>query len=225
MFHKRQYKKIQIHETGFTYKGQSHSFEEIEHIFFERTITTQRMNFVKVGEPESGRLILTLEAGQKIKLSFDETPTDLIKEDKSVRRNAKDSPRKGRNAYNTFAKAINTALLLGIIQKSTARGLHLLRELRNDLAHGVELMGDDSKVSQRIDKISKVLKSVSNDEPKWILHGVAIKLVHGICYDYAESRGWNQDDILAQWESIRQRIEKDTAQHQGDSAERSIGRP
>jgi len=40
--------------------------------------------------------------------------------------------------------------LIGIIQESTAKGLHLLHELRNDLAHGVDLLGDDSEVSRRI---------------------------------------------------------------------------
>lgn len=137
---------------------------------------------------------------------------DLIKDDRSIRKDAVDNLRKGGDAYNTFAKAINTSLLIGIIQESTAKGLHLLRELRNDLAHGVDLMGDDSKVLQRIDEISNVLKSVPNEEPKWLLHGVAIKLVHGICYDYAESRGWGRDDILAQWEQIRQQILNSTFQ-------------
>lgn len=147
---------------------------------------------------------------------------DLVKEDKSIRKDALDSLRRGRDVYNTFAKAINTSLLLGIIKEPTAKGLHLLRKLRNDLAHGVELMGDDSEVSQRIVDISEVLESVPHDEPKWVLHGVAIKLVHGICYDYAESRGWSRDDILAKWEPIRERILKSTAQ-QG-SAEDSQGR-
>jgi hypothetical protein len=32
-------------------------------------------------------------------------------------------------------------------------------------------MGNDSDVSQRINKISEVLESVPNDEPKWVLHG------------------------------------------------------
>ena len=137
---------------------------------------------------------------------------DLIKEEDSIKKDALDSLRRGKDAYNTFAKAINTSLLLGIIKESTAKGLHLLRKLRNDLAHGVELMGDDSNVSQRIDDISNALESALHDEPKWVLHGVAIKLLHGICYDYAESRGWNRDDILAQWEFVRQRVAQDATQ-------------
>lgn len=136
---------------------------------------------------------------------------DLIEEDKSDRKDAFDNLPKGKGAYNTFAKAISTSLMLGIIKESTAKGLHLLRELRNDLAHGVELMGDDSKVSQRINDISEVLECEPHDEPKWALHGVAIKLVHGICFDYAESRGWSQGDILAQWEPIRKKILKSIA--------------
>ena len=73
MFQKNQYKKLQVEENGFSYKGQFHSFDEIKHILFERVITTERMNFMKVGEPESARLILTLENGIKIKLSFNES--------------------------------------------------------------------------------------------------------------------------------------------------------
>ncbi|WP_419656556.1 uncharacterized protein Dvar_56510 [Desulfosarcina variabilis str. Montpellier] len=130
----------------------------------------------------------------------------IIKNETSLRKDALNSLRKGKDAYNTFSKAIDTSLLLDMIKEPTAKGLHLLRKLRNDLAHGVELMGNDSEVSQRISQISEVLKSVPHDEPKWVLHGVAIKLLHGICYDYAESRGTSRDEILAKWGPIRQRI-------------------
>ena len=170
-------------------------------IFYDRNLFTDSMR---------GNVIILSSV-------IDALLVDLIKNDKSIRRDAVDSLRKGPNAYKPFWKAINTSLLLGIIQESTARGLHLLRKLRNDLAHGVELMGNDSEVSQRLDDISKILQSVPNDEPKWVLHGVAIKLLHGICYDYAESRGWSRDDILAQWEPIRQRVVKGTAQQQNSA--------
>ena len=165
-------------------------------IFYDRNLFTDSMR---------GNVIILSSV-------IDALLVDLIKEEKSIRKDALDNLTKGRGAYNNFAKTINTSLLLGVIKEPTAKGLHLLRKLRNHLAHGVELMGDDSEVSQRIDDISKVLESVPHDEPKWVLHGVAIKLVHGICYDYAESRGWSRDDILAKWEPIRQRVMKGTAQ-------------
>ena len=164
-------------------------------IFYDRNLLTDSMR---------GNVIILSSV-------IDALLVDLIKEEKSIRKDALNNLTKGMDAYNIFAKAINTSLLLGIIKEPTTKGLHLLRKLRNDLAHGVELMGDDSEVSQRVDDISKVLESVPHDEPKWVLHGVAIKLVHGIFYDYAESRGWSQDDILAQWEPIRQRVVKSTA--------------
>ena len=127
-----------------------------------------------------------------------------------LRKDAITSLQKSKRAYKDFAPAINASLLLGIISEPTAKGLHLLRKLRNDLAHGVDLMGDDHQVSERVRKISEVLTAVPNDEPKWVLHGVAIKLIHGICYDYAESHGSSRDEVLAQWEPIRQRVIDDS---------------
>ncbi len=131
--------------------------------------------------------------------------SDLIEDDHSIRKGA-NGLRSGRSGHTDFNGAINSALLLGIVRESTARGLHLLRELRNELAHGVALMGDDAEVSQRIQAISEALSAVPNDEPKWVLHGVAIKLIHGICYDYAESHGSSRDTVIAEWEPIRKRI-------------------
>lgn len=132
--------------------------------------------------------------------------SDLIEDDHSIRKEALNGLRAGRSGHSDFSRAINSALLLGIVREPTARGLHLLRELRNDLAHGVALMGDDAEVSQRIQAISEALSAVPNDEPKWVLHGVAIKLIHGICYDYAESHGSSRDAVIAEWEPIRRRI-------------------
>ena len=109
-------------------------------IFYDRNLFTDSMR---------GNVIILSSV-------IDALLVDLIKEEKSIRKDALDSLTKGRDAYNTFAKAINTSLLFGIIKEPTAKGLHLLRKLRNDLAHGVELLGDDSEVSQRIDDISKV---------------------------------------------------------------------
>ncbi|NGZ03044.1 MAG: hypothetical protein CV090_08340 [Nitrospira sp. WS238] len=132
--------------------------------------------------------------------------SDLIEDDQSIRREALNRLRGGKFAHSDFYRAIDSALLLGIVRESTARGLHLLRELRNDLAHGIALMGNDTEVSQRIQAISEALSAVPNDEPKWVLHGVAIKLIHGICYDYAESHGSSRDAMIAEWEPIRRRV-------------------
>ncbi len=72
MFEKSQYKKFQVEENGFSYKGEFHEFNDISHIFFTRIHTTQRLNFMEVGEADSSYLYLTLDSGKKIKLSFDE---------------------------------------------------------------------------------------------------------------------------------------------------------
>lgn len=72
MFEKSQYKKFSVEENGFSFKGDFHEFKHIAHIFFTRIHTTQRMNFVKVGEVDSAYLHLTLISGKIIKLSFDE---------------------------------------------------------------------------------------------------------------------------------------------------------
>lgn len=132
--------------------------------------------------------------------------SDLIEDDHSIRKEAPNGLQDRRSAHSDFYRAINSALLLGIVRESTARALHLLRELRNDLAHGVALMGDDAEVSQRIQAISEALNAVPSDEPKWVLHGVAIEVIHGICYDYAESHGSTRDAVIAEWEPIRRRI-------------------
>ncbi len=72
MFGKGQYKKFQVEANGFRYKGEFYKFDDIANIFFTRIHTTQRMNFMKVGEADSSYLYLTLDSGKKIKLSFDE---------------------------------------------------------------------------------------------------------------------------------------------------------
>jgi hypothetical protein len=71
-FEKKQSRKFQRTDDGFVYKGTHHALSEIQHLFFNRVVTTQRMNFVKMGEAESALLLVTLRDGQKIKLSFDE---------------------------------------------------------------------------------------------------------------------------------------------------------
>ena len=71
-FEKNQSRKFQRTDDGFVYKCTHYALSEIQHLFFNRVVTTQRMNFVKMGEAESALLLVTLRDGQKIKLSFDE---------------------------------------------------------------------------------------------------------------------------------------------------------
>lgn len=73
LFEKSQYNVFQVTADGFIHKGSSYRFDEITNLFFSRVMTTQRMNFVKVGEAESAYLHITLSSGKKIKLSFDES--------------------------------------------------------------------------------------------------------------------------------------------------------
>ena len=72
MFQRGRFRKFQVRENGFVCKDRFHTFDEIEHIFLDRVIMTQWTNLVKGGEPEFARVILTLDTGEKIKLSFDE---------------------------------------------------------------------------------------------------------------------------------------------------------
>ncbi len=72
LFEKRQYKHFQAHPEGFVWQDTMFRFEQIVGLFFSRTITTQRMNFVKVGEAESAALKITTDTGKKIILDFDE---------------------------------------------------------------------------------------------------------------------------------------------------------
>jgi hypothetical protein len=131
---------------------------------------------------------------------------ELIEQDTSPKKQAIKHLIKGKEAYNTFFKAINTAQLIGIVNDITAEGIHMLRDLRNDLAHGVTLLSADKEVSSRLQAISDKLEAVPNDEPQWCLHGVSIKLLHGIIYNYAEENGLSRDYITSIWEPIRQKI-------------------
>jgi hypothetical protein len=73
MLERSQYKKFELVNDGFIYKGDYHPFDEIKHLHLERVQTTQRVNLVKVGQPESSKLIIELKNGDKVKLSFSES--------------------------------------------------------------------------------------------------------------------------------------------------------
>jgi len=73
MFEKSKYKKFELVNDGIFYKNEYHSFDSVKHLHFERVITTERMNFVKVGEPESAILKIELSSGEIVKLKFDES--------------------------------------------------------------------------------------------------------------------------------------------------------
>ena len=72
LFETDRYNAFQITADGFNYKGSSYLFDEISHLFFSHVLTTQRLNFVKVGQPESAYLHIILSSRKKLKLSFDE---------------------------------------------------------------------------------------------------------------------------------------------------------
>jgi len=67
------YGKFQIGEDGVTYKGRQYPFTAIKHIFFGRLLTEQRMNFMKVGTPETAVLSLTMTDGTEVEVTIDET--------------------------------------------------------------------------------------------------------------------------------------------------------
>lgn len=68
-----QLKNVLIKENSVIYKDKFYGFEEIKHIFFQRTLTTHRMNFAKVGEAGSAQLSLILHNASKINIKIDES--------------------------------------------------------------------------------------------------------------------------------------------------------
>ena len=71
---RKQYEQFQVHAEGITHKGKWYPFGDMRHIFFARMRTTENVNLVKVGEPETAVLSLTMADGQEIEVSFDERP-------------------------------------------------------------------------------------------------------------------------------------------------------
>ena len=72
MFGKSAYAEFSLDEEGFTHRGKQYSFDDIAHIFFSRTTTTQRLNFVKVGVVDSSILKVFLKSGKKLNITVDE---------------------------------------------------------------------------------------------------------------------------------------------------------
>ena len=73
MFGRSQYKKFMLEGDVLHWKERTFPITAIKHLFFRRVLTTQRMNFVKVGEAHSSYLTITMDDGEKISLSFDES--------------------------------------------------------------------------------------------------------------------------------------------------------
>ncbi len=69
---KANYNSFQLTQDGFNYKGSSYKFNCVAHLFFSWKLTTQRLNFAKVGEAESAYLQIIMSDGKTIKLSFNE---------------------------------------------------------------------------------------------------------------------------------------------------------
>ena len=146
---------------------------------------------------------------------------DLIESDTSNYKFAVESLKRGKAAYNTFSKAINVSLLIGIINQDMHKALHALRDLRNKLAHGVDVYGSDIIVSEKIKKIALIIDAIGSDEDKWDLHGIAIKVIHRICYDYAGRLGHTLDDVLAKWEPLRIEVIDELAQQINPKGQRT----
>lgn len=70
MFEKDQYKKFNVEENGFNFKGEFHDFNNIAHIFFRRTHTTHSVNYIKFDETGNSYLYITLDSGKKINMSI-----------------------------------------------------------------------------------------------------------------------------------------------------------
>lgn len=72
MFGKSAYQQFSLSQDGFTHKGVRYFFTDVAHVFFARIHTTQRLNFVKVGEADSSYLTLILFDGKKLKITVNE---------------------------------------------------------------------------------------------------------------------------------------------------------
>ena len=72
MFERNQYKKFEVLNDGFRFKGIHHKFSDICSIFFSRMLVEQKLNFISVGEADRVFLYITLKNKEKIKLKFDE---------------------------------------------------------------------------------------------------------------------------------------------------------
>ena len=72
MGHKKLHKQFQLTDDGFVWKGECLGFDSIRHLAFAWIRTTQRSNFVKVGEPEEAQLLITLNDGRRVFLRIDE---------------------------------------------------------------------------------------------------------------------------------------------------------
>jgi len=73
MLEGNQYKKFRIEGDAIHWKQKVFPIEDIAHLAYERLLTTQKMNLVKVGEAHSSNLTVTMQSGEKISLSFDES--------------------------------------------------------------------------------------------------------------------------------------------------------
>lgn len=69
---KKLHKHFQLADDGFVWKGEHLGFDSIRHLAFALIQTTQRMNLIKVAEPQEARLLITLTDGRTIFLSIDE---------------------------------------------------------------------------------------------------------------------------------------------------------
>lgn len=64
---------LEIAEDGFSFRGNRYRFAEVYHIFLSRVLTIQRLNLVKVGEPESACMSITIADGHELQIMIDES--------------------------------------------------------------------------------------------------------------------------------------------------------
>jgi len=67
-----QYRKFRLEDDQIHWKSDTYPISSVTHLKYQRVLTTQRMNLVKVGEARSSYLTISMNCGVKIKLSFNE---------------------------------------------------------------------------------------------------------------------------------------------------------
>ena len=72
MFTKKRY-EVHLSDDALTYNGVTYPLREIKHIDFVWIKTTQRMNFVKVGEPEEAIMDVIMDSDKKVNIQIDES--------------------------------------------------------------------------------------------------------------------------------------------------------
>lgn len=65
--------KVNLSDNAFTLNGTNYPFSGFKHIEFLWIKTTERLNFVKVGEPEEAILDIIMDSGNKVRMKINES--------------------------------------------------------------------------------------------------------------------------------------------------------